>query len=82
MSRTSGQRADTAQAIVQWYADLVSGTVDPSDEILVDVLADLQHLAHREGWDFDALLALARMHYHAEADWPSSKDWIQGGAST
>lgn len=31
-----------------------------------DLLADLMHWANRDGYDFDALVSTARMHFEAE----------------
>src|SRR5262249_8309423 len=43
-------------------------------ERLTERRADLQHLAHRAGWDVDGALTCARTHFDAEARWPDADD--------
>jgi len=72
MTQTNGMRADrAARAFQQYESDY------EEEEKLSDLLADLQHLAHREGWDYDDALRAARMHFDAEAKWPSADDLIR-----
>nr|MBI3613943.1 hypothetical protein [Nitrospirota bacterium] len=44
----------------------VGRTVTGMDEDIIDLVADLLHLADREGIDVDRLLGCARMHWDAE----------------
>jgi hypothetical protein len=72
VTQTNGMRADRAANVFQRYESDYQGT-----ERLTDLLADLQHLAHREGWDFERALTSARMHFDAEAKWPDADDLIR-----
>lgn len=58
----NGLRAASAHRVFRQYPSDCDGT-----ERLTDLLCDLQHLAHREGWDFDDALSLSQMHFYAEA---------------
>jgi len=59
--------ADRANRVEQIFA------LTPYDEVdsrtsSVDVLADLYHLADREGWDMDQIIESAQMHHKAEVE--------------
>jgi len=43
-------------------------TLDGEDRrtVLIDLLADLHHLAGSEGWDWDACVLIADIHYRSE----------------
>jgi len=72
VTQTNGMRADRAAGAFRQYESDCEGA-----EKLSDLLADLHHLAHREGWDFDDALRAARMHFDAEAKWPNADDLIR-----
>ena len=59
---TNGRRALKAWLLLE------GGNYSPIEgkTALTDALADLMHLAHREGWDFDDALSCARHHYQVE----------------
>lgn len=63
MGEMNGNRAAWAAHAIEAF-QAMTGT-DPADA-MVDLLADLMHLAGAEGADFEAALATARMHYDAE----------------
>jgi len=49
--QTNGQRADRAEAVFKEYKRLL-GDVQPPDSMDVqDLLSDIMHWAHREGYD-------------------------------
>ena len=66
--------AERGAAALRQYAG-TDGEVDES--AACDLLADLMHLADRDGWDFDGDLERARRHHDAERD--PSRDLAQGG---
>lgn len=62
-AQTNGQRAHLAWTLL----DL--GRYCPRlerEKALGDCLADLMHLAHREGWDFEAVLRTAHRDFEME----------------
>jgi len=63
VTQTNGMRADRAALAFQRYESDCEG-----EEKLIDQLTDLQHLAHREGWDFERALGFAHLHFDAEAN--------------
>ena len=58
----NGLRAARADRVFRQYVSDCEAA-----ERLTDLLCDLQHLAHRERWDFDDALSLSQMHFNAEA---------------
>lgn len=62
--RYERERAERAQYALDAYAE--NKGEDPAD-CFTDLLADLLHLAAREGRDVEAELRMARMHYEAES---------------
>ena len=79
VTQTNGLRADRAYGILKRFAvllDCPDAALD-SDHV-TDLLADVMHLCHREGVNFDDSLGMASMHYAAETEWPAAKDWIEG----
>jgi len=56
-------RADWAETAVECFED-ATGT--DREDALCDLLCNLMHFADREGFDFNAELARARMHYGYE----------------
>jgi hypothetical protein len=61
--KMNDERAAWADAALQHFA-LTTG-VD-HDDMLADLLCDLMHWADRNGFDFNAEVSRARMHYEAE----------------
>ena len=72
VTQTNGMRADRGAAAFQRYESDCEG-----EEKLIDLLTDLQHLAHREGWNFEEAVKFAVMHFDAEAKWPDADDLIR-----
>ena len=70
---TNTERADAALAALgqhtaQTYRHAVPAPVEAAEieEAMIDLIADLKHLAHREGIDFNAALRMAGQHYFEE----------------
>lgn len=62
---TNGKRAKVAENTIREYAGLKPRR--PIDDYHIsDLLADIQHLCHRDGLDFDELVDQARTHFVAE----------------
>jgi len=68
------ERADAALAALgqhtaQTFQNAVPAPVETAEieEAMIDLIADLKHLAHREGVDFNAVLRMAGQHYFEEA---------------
>jgi hypothetical protein len=71
---TNTERADAALAALgqhtaSAYRHAVPAPVEAAEieEAMIDLIADLKHLAHREGIDFNAVLRMAGQHYFVEA---------------
>jgi len=70
---TNAERADAALiALDRYYIDKDGPGNRPVEmgeiqEAMIDLVADLKHLAHREGIDFNAVLRMAGQHYFEEA---------------
>ena len=68
---TNHERADTA-LVALWEYDKAKGNdgvLNDSpivEETMIDLIADLKHLAKREGINFDAVLRMAGRHYFEE----------------
>lgn len=72
--RESAARAGAAEAALDTFTQatyggrLASGLVDEDRQsALSDLLCDLRHYAEREGFDFDAELAIADQHFAHES---------------
>jgi len=63
--KTNGQKAMEAETLLLKYAHVRSNR-HLEDYHISDLLADIRHLCHRDGRDFDELVADARMHFVAE----------------
>lgn len=71
---TNTERADAALAALgqhtaSAYRHAVPAPVEAAEieEAMIDLIADLKHLARREGIDFNAVLRMAGQHYFEEA---------------
>jgi hypothetical protein len=64
-SKTNGQKAIEAETLLLKYAHVKSNR-HLEDYHIADLLADIRHLCHRDGRDFDELAAEARTHFIAE----------------
>ena len=71
---TNTERADAALAALGQHTALAFRHAVPApveaaeiEEAMIDLIADLKHLAHREGIDFNAVLRMAGQHYFEEA---------------
>lgn len=72
---TNAERADAAMIALEWHAAEKdgTGTTDMTvpgvlEEEMIDLLADLEHLAHRKGIFFESILRIARGHFAEERD--------------
>lgn len=69
---TNAERADIALDALEChvkgkdYSAASPAEAAEIEESMVDVIADLKHLAHREGVDFNAVLRMAGRHYFEE----------------
>lgn len=71
---------DPATRACKAYVALCSGYGEYHDaymdgdirEAIIDILADLEHLAEHEGLDFEDLSLIATKHYYSE-----QRDWLQ-----
>ena len=78
----NAERAGCADAAFITYAkvkernatDLCDFSSEEAQERLTDLLADLRHLARREGWDFDKADHTADDHFKAEVGEESEED--------
>jgi len=71
MTTSNATRAERAENALRVYIEAKGEAFEDSSSEIVDLIADLLHLAARtdEGDDpIDSTLRLARMHYEAEAD--------------
>lgn len=66
---TNNERADAALAALGQHTRAVPAPVEAAEieEAMIDLIADLKHLARREGVDFNAVLRMAGQHYFEEA---------------
>jgi len=64
---TNTKRADAALAALGQHAAPAPVEAAEVEEAMIDLIADLKHLAHREGVDFNAVLRMAGQHYFEEA---------------
>ncbi len=63
--KSNGRRASSAATAIRTYAGLRS--VEPIEDYhLSDLVADIRHMCHRDGRDFDEILANAQRHYLEE----------------
>lgn len=63
------KRAVRGAAMMDEYVRVGGGSVENDEEAQLafsDALADLMHLVRRMGWEWEELLARARMHHDAE----------------
>ena len=67
---TNTERADAALIALDRYDGGGRHPVEKEEigEAMTDLIADLKHLAHREGIDFNAVLRMAGQHYFEEAE--------------
>ena len=64
---TNEGRADLALDACEDYAESTGQSMeDEIDNVITDLMADLLHLAHRNGLCTDTLLRRATMHYEGE----------------
>ena len=71
MTTSNATRAERAENALRVYIEAKGEAFEDSSSEIVDLIADLLHLAARtdEGDDpIDSTLRLARMHYEAEAN--------------
>jgi hypothetical protein len=67
MDRTDNdERADRADYIVGQY--ITEHGDAGTEETITDIIANLLHLAEREGLVPDSIIALARLHYEVERE--------------
>jgi hypothetical protein len=59
-------RANRAQAALNAYDETWGGHDGSTEEQIIDLIADLNHLARREGVDFAVVLRCAQLHVNAE----------------
>jgi len=64
-ARTNGQKAMEAETLLLKYAH-VRSNLYLEDHHISDLLADIRHMCHRDGRDFEELVASARTHFIAE----------------
>lgn len=64
-AKTNGHKAMEAETLLVKYAH-VNSAQHLEDYHIADLLADIRHLCHRDGRDFDELVAEARTHFIAE----------------
>lgn len=66
---TNKERADAALIALDRYDGGGRHPVEKEEigEAMIDLIADLKHLARREGVDFDEVLRMAGRHYFEEA---------------
>jgi hypothetical protein len=63
MIPTNEYRADAAYCVLSQYNDPNENDLETT---ATDLITDIFHLANREGWDIEAMVAMARMHFQAE----------------
>lgn len=62
---TVGDRATNAEKALKGFTDAIMEPI--SSYHAKDLIADILHLAHREGWDINQLLESAKTTYEAES---------------
>ena len=67
-----GKNDDRAEWAASALRDFQRSTRTDDEDALSDLLGDLMHWSDRNGFDFDAELSRARMHYAAETTSPDS----------
>jgi hypothetical protein len=71
---TNAEKADAAMIVLKWRAAERDGSAPGMDikgvleEEMIDLLADLKHLAKREGVDFIRALHMASDHFLEESE--------------
>lgn len=65
---TNADRADSARAAAEAFAIATGSQDEDLRTQLVDLLANIMHLADEEGLVFDALTESAYLHYEDEID--------------
>lgn len=70
---TNGERADRAAKALTFYRRTTHGrayaaTTPVFRENVVDLIGDLLHFAHREGFNPEAVLRCAQMHFEDETN--------------
>jgi len=65
---TNAERAAWAERAVRYFARASGQGREPLETSVVDLLADLMHLAEREGLDLHRLAERAHLHFSAELE--------------
>lgn len=64
----NGTRAESGAAALEGFYEACSDAVDEDTATnLTDLIADVMHYAHREGYDAKSIVYMAQLHYEEEA---------------
>ena len=63
---TNEDRVVRAETALKVHSALIDGEPDIEECNITDILADLMHFAYARGFDFDACLETAGMHFNIE----------------
>lgn len=75
MEPTNKDRAQRGRNAARSNAAETGMKNDDPDSVLSDLLADLRHYAHEEGFDFEAAVQLSGDHFREEcAEWNDSPE--------
>lgn len=66
MARNNEERAYDARFVLDLHNRTINRVMEPPQDAMGDLLADLMHLAKQEGFDFEKALATARMNFEGE----------------
>lgn len=65
---TNVERAKRAHQLMEYYSGLMGEVYDEDEMDISCIIADFMHLCRERGFDFEARLKMAYLHYEAELD--------------